>query len=552
VDQPVFPEYAPTLGNAISDCAARHGERIFLAAGERRLSYADVERESLRLAQGLLASGIGKGTRVAILMGNSPDWVLAWFAAGRIGALTVPVSTLFQPREIAWLLRFADIDTLLVQACFAGHDYLERLERALPGLAAQTSPALALPSHPFLRRIFVWGQPDAPARSWARRGPADLQAAAAAQPAIDLTFAKAAEANVTPADWLLGICTSGTTADQKVVIHTHGSAIRATHSYRAYRGITPEVNDLAAMPFFWLGGLNVHLLPCMFEGARIVFPPSPKVDDILETVRRESVTRLNMWMVQKAALVEAARARGVDLGHIDGIAQPRHPDGSVIPPKLRVGSLLGMTESFGPHGVEKRGGTLPESRAGSVGHSIAGIERRIVDPQSGRVLPPGEVGELQIRGYSLMNGYYKRERGDTFTPEGWFRTGDLCRLDADGYLYFSNRLSDMIKTMGANVAPREVEVLMESLPGVSEAIVFGVPDAERGEAVVAVVVPKTGATLDPAALRASLKQEISSYKVPGEIFVVSYDEVPRTDAGKPRKNVLREQLPEWRARYGAA
>jgi acyl-CoA synthetase (AMP-forming)/AMP-acid ligase II len=547
VDQPVFPEYSPTLGNAIEDCAAKYGERLFLIGPDSRLTYAEADRESLRLAQGLLALGVGKGTRVAILMPNSPDWVLSWFAAGRIGALSVPISTLFQPRELAWVLRHADIDTLLVQASYAGHDYLDRLERTVPGLAEQRSAALVLASHPYLRRIVVWGDCD---RGWALRGPQALHAAAAAQPAVDAAFARAAQSNVTPADELIAICTSGTTAEQKVVVHSHGSAVRTTHSYRAYRGITSEVRDFAAMPFFWLGGLNVHLLPCMFEGASIVFARSPATEDILEAVLKEKVTRLRAWVVQKAALFESARARGVDLAYLD--PEPRDAQGKVIPPRLRVGSLLGMTESFGPHGVEKSGRALPEERAYSQGHAIAGIDRRIVDPETRAVLPPGQVGELQIRGYSLMQGYYKRERAEVFGPDGWFSTGDLCSLDADGYLYFNSRLSDMIKTMGANVSPREVEVALQALPGVSEAIVLGVPDAQRGETVIAVAVPKTGATLDPAALRARLKDEISSYKVPAEIFVAEYEQVPRTEAGKPKKKQLAALLPEWRAQRGAA
>jgi acyl-CoA synthetase (AMP-forming)/AMP-acid ligase II len=547
VDEPIFPEYAPTLGNAIEDCAARHGDRLFLIGPDARLTYADADRESLRLAQGLLALSVGKGTRVAILMPNSPDWVLAWFAAGRIGALTVPISTLFQPRELDWILRYADIDTLLVQTRYAGHDYLERLERAIPGLAAQRSTKLALSSHPYLRRIAVWGECD---RRWALRGPQALHDAAAAHPALDAAFARAAQASVTPADELIGICTSGTTAEQKVVVHSHGSAVRTTHSYRAYRGVTPETRDFAAMPFFWLGGLNVHLLPCLFEGASIVFGRSPNTEDILKAVLEEKVTRLRAWAVQKAALVESARARGVDLSYLD--PEPRDAHGGVIPPRLRVGSPLGMTESFGPHGVEKTGRALPEERAWSQGHAIAGIERRIVDPATRAVQPPGQVGELQIRGYSLMQGYYKRERGEVFTPDGWFSTGDLCSLDAEGYLHFDSRLSDMIKTVGANVSPREVEVVLQAIPGVSEAIVLGVPDAQRGEAVVAVAVPKTGATLDPAAMRARLRDEISSYKVPAEIFVAAYEDVPRTEAGKPKKPLLAALLPQWRAKRSAA
>jgi acyl-CoA synthetase (AMP-forming)/AMP-acid ligase II len=546
VDEPWFPEYVPTLGNAIAYSAEHYRDRIFLASEDRHWTFGEVDQESLHLAAGLLASGIGKATRVAILMGNSPEWVLTWFAAGRIGAVTVPVSTLFQPRELAWLLKFADIDTVLMHGHFAGNDYIDRMERAIPELAIVTSPELGIESHPFLRRFFVWDSPDAKIPQWARRGPTGLYEAVIQRPVFDPAFAKSAEANVSPADWLIGICTSGTTAEPKVVIHSHASAIRTTHSHRKYRSTGESTRDLAAMPFFWLGGLNGHLIPCLYEGARLVFSPSPKVEDTLGAIVREGVTRFNTIAAQRQAVFEAARAQGIDLSQVEGSEEPRFPDGTVVPPPRRGGSILGMTETFGPHGVEAAGSVLPESKAYSMGHAIAGIERRIVDKETGEELPPGSVGELQLRGYSLMQGYYKRERAEVLTADGWFCTGDLCHIDEDGFIYFDNRLSDMIKTMGANVAPREVEVLLESLPGVGEAIVFGVPDAQRGEAVVAVVVPKGSAALDPIELRERLKAELSSYKVPREVLIAGHESVPRTDAGKPRKNVLRELLPSFR------
>jgi acyl-CoA synthetase (AMP-forming)/AMP-acid ligase II len=544
VDQPVFPNYPPTLGNVISDSASRYGDRVFLSSKAGELTFADVDRQTLEWASGLLTSGVGKGTRVAILIGNSPNWVLAWLAAGRIGAFTIPVSTLFQPREIAWLLKYADIDTVLMEAEYAGHNYLERLERSVPGIAT-SGPDLALAEFPFVRRIYVWAPPEATLPPWARRGPEDLLAATQ-RAGIDGSFAKCAEANVTPSDWLIGVCTSGTTSEPKIVIHTHGSAIRTTYSHRPYRRRNPELRDLAGMPFFWLGGINGHVIPALYEGNRLVFPSSPATEDILEAIRRESITRIALFPARRDALREAAVAQAIDISDIEGIAEPRFADGSVISPELRGPMLLGMTETFGPHGVKPLDEPLPESKAQTVGHSIVGIERRVVDVESGEELPPGEVGELQVRGYSLMQGYYKRERGDEFTSDGWFRTGDLCHFDEDGYLYFDNRHSDMIKTMGANVSPREVEVLMESYPEVREAIVLGVPDDQRGERVVAVVIPATDATVRPEKLQAQMKGEISSYKVPSEIVVASFDDVPRTDAGKPRKNLLRECLPTLR------
>src|SRR5690606_16338543 len=153
VRTPKGPEFAPTLPGLIRAAARDHGEREFLVMGDQRLTYAQADRESAELAKGLLALGIGKGSRVGLLMSNSPDWVTAWCASGRSGALCVLLSTFFQAPEISWCVRHNDVEVLLVQADYIGNDYIERLERALPGLADQTSTELYLPGHPYLRRI---------------------------------------------------------------------------------------------------------------------------------------------------------------------------------------------------------------------------------------------------------------------------------------------------------------------------------------------------------------------------------------------------------------
>lgn len=545
MDKPVLPDFPPTLPNLMANARSKFPDQPFLVCGDQQLTYAEADARSAELARGMLAAGIGKATRVAILMPNSPDWVLCWLAASRIGAITFPVSTLFQPRELAWLLDHADIDTLLVTGHYAGHDYMERLERAIPGLAAQRTTPLAIPSHPYLRRVVAWGDTS---RAWALRGPDDVLALAAARPAIDNAFLASVESKIVPSDSLLAICTSGSTAEPKVVLHSHSSALLTPYMHLTYKVRNGGMRDFVGMPLFWLGGLNVNLIPGLFEGACLVFSPTPKTDDILDTIVRHKVNRVNMWMTQRKALFDRAAEKGINLAAMVGdITEPRDADGNIIPMNRRVSSILGMTESFGPHGVEWRNTILPESRAGSLGHAVEGIERRIVDQVSGAVLAPGETGELQIRGFTLMQGYYKKARDEVFTRDGWFSTGDLCHLDADGYIYFHSRRSEMIKSMGANIAPREVELQLESLPGVREAIVFGVPDEKRGESVMAVVVPLEGQKVDGNALRAGLKDRLSSYKVPDDIIVARFEDIPRTDSGKSKKNELRKILPTLKA-----
>lgn len=550
-ERPVQPEYQPTLPEVIRIFCDQHAAREFLVSADERLTFEQVEKQSSELARGLLAAGLGKGSRVAILMPNCPDWVVSFFAAGRMGAFVIPVSTLFQPPEIAWLLKHADIETLLVASHHAEVDLLHRVLLAIPGLEGQSADRLRTESHPYLRRIVVWPSPENrndPLPSWASRGPRDILANSAE---VSLDILGAIESSIMPSDLLIGICTSGTATAPKLVMHTHGSTIRANHMFRANRALAADERDLSVMPMFWIGGLNTNLFPCLFEGACLVFPRSPRMNDLLATIRTERITRVRFSLGQRLSLMEKARRSGANLGGIKGLEDPRDGDGRVIPADRRPGALLGMTETFGPHGGQFSNSTCPAIPARSNGRSIEGIERRIVDPKTRSELPAGDVGELEVRGFTLMEGYYKRERREVFTPDGWYATGDLCRIDDGGYVFFQSRLNEMIKTAGANVAPAEVEAVLSRMSGVAEALVFGVPDSVRGEAVAAVVTVKTGEMLDIETLRTELRAQISSYKVPSEIFILEDGQIPRSASGKARKVVLKERIAELReGRFG--
>jgi acyl-CoA synthetase (AMP-forming)/AMP-acid ligase II len=529
-----------TLPVLLRDASMRFAKREYMVLGERRVTFADAERTSAEWARGLLSLGLGKGTRVGILMPNDPDWVLAFLAAGRIGALTVTLSTLFQPPEISWGVRHNDIDTLLVAARYLSNDYLDKLEQALPGLDSHMAPELYLPEHPYLRRIIVWGECDRP---WALRGPQALSEAAAAKPQVDEGFLAAIEAGVSPADLLLTICTSGTSAAPKSVIHTHGSALRAVHLFTGYQDLLPDDRTYSGQAFFWIGGQNSGLLPPLFVGSCLCLAQTPRPADVVDVIRSEQVTRLSLWPAQAVGIAEHVAQERLDLPSVrSGYGEPRDEHGQVIPPDRRPGGWLGMTESFGMHSLDRRPfATLP-GKGGTWGRSLPGVERAVVDPETKRRLSAGEIGELYIRGHTLMQGYYKVEREAIFTRGGWFPTGDLVSIDEDDYLRFHGRNSELIKTAGANVSPSEVERTLTAQPGVREAIVFGLPDPVKGEIVFAVAVPFADCTLDPNALRETLRQRLSAYKVPQQIIVMPFDEVPRTGSDKVFKRALTERL----------
>jgi acyl-coenzyme A synthetase/AMP-(fatty) acid ligase len=349
------------------------------------------------------------------------------------------------------------------------------------------------------------------------------------------------EAQVTPADDLTIIHTSGSTAQPKSVLHTHGSVVRLCYALLAtgWQDIRPDDRLYCSVPFFWIGGINSTVLPAMLTGATVIMTGSPEVDEVLDACARERVTSINAVTPQLLAITERATSRGIDLPHMRSRLRQFDQAGVLIPPEL-IPSPFGMTETFGPHGLEAEGTRLPSEKAGAYGRSLPGMERKILDPATGRECAAGEPGELYVRGFSLMRGFYKRLAEETFDRDGFYPTGDRCRIDSDGFLYFEGRFGEMIKTKGANVSPKEVEVALEGHSDIREAIVFGIPDPSRGEAIVAVVVPSTGASLQRDQLLGRLREEVSSYKVPHFMFAMRHEDIPRTDTTKIKKHLLKE------------
>ena len=392
---PPGPPFVPTAPNLFKVMRASYGEREFLVMDDKRLSYSEADRRSADLAKGLLALGLGKGARVGILMPNNPDWVIAWMACARIGSLTVALSTFYQPPEIAWAIRHNDVQILLTASRFLKNNYLEKLERALPGLSDATTAELLLPAAPYLRRIVVWGDSD---RTWAMRGPADLLAAAAAKPGIDDQLLAHIEAAVTPSDALIIICTSGTTSQPKAVVHSHGSVLRSTYQFLDYFDVRPQDRIYPALPLFWVGALNSQLFPAIYMGACLCFAPSPDPADVIDLAKRESVTQLRQWPPQARQLRLVLEQTGQTLPSVRlGIDGPKDLSGSPIPAD-RQGGMLGMTESFGMHSMDRTDTPVPAGKGGSYGRKLAGMERAIFDTETGEPLPCGHRGELFIRG----------------------------------------------------------------------------------------------------------------------------------------------------------
>ena len=523
-----------TLPALLADLVARRGAHPAIVTARETLTYRDLDDRSARMARALLAAGAGKGARIALLAPDGAFWLTAFVACLRIGALLTAVSTLATPSELAHILRHSDCQHLIGARRFLRRDYGEALEAALPGLSSGSPRGLRVAAAPYLRAVWL---DDADGIGWAASID-ELLALADGPTGADPALLAAAEREVAPSDAALVVYTSGSTAQPKAVVHQQWSVVR--HPPELARSFALRADDrmMCLLPLFWLAGLSTAL-QALCLGATLVYPETPEIDDALAMIARHGVTRVNAWGDKQPKLIAAAQAAGIDLSRIPELAGFRDAAGEALPAKI---AMFGMTESFSAHSAEPLDRPLPAGKADSFGRAINGYERRVVDPETGRELPPGEVGELQIRGPALMAGLYKAGRDEVFTPDGFYPTKDLVRIDAEGWLYPAGRLGDRIKTRGANVSRLEVEAALLTLAGVEAAVVAGLPDPDAGEVVVAAVVPAAGVMLSEAALRQALKAKLSSFKVPRRIVFITAADIPRTATGKVKLADLREMI----------
>ncbi|KRD20877.1 AMP-dependent synthetase [Mycobacterium sp. Root265] len=502
----VTPLTVPAL---LAERVRASGQDTYVITPDGGLTYQDAEARSADIARRLLAAGIGKGSRVGLFFPNGIDWISWWLALSRIGALVVPLSTLYAPAEIAKVLRLADIGTLIAPAEVLGTDVGGRFEAALPELRHQGRDALSLTVAPYLRRIVLT---EDTGYRWATRWD-DLAQRVSPQ------VLAAVEDEVSPADLAIMVHTSGSTADPKGVLHTHGTLVRQTSTWpiaiRAVTGSQDRPRILCAMPFFWIGGL-LAAMGALHDTITLLVMARLDPATALDMVESERGTGIVGWPAFTQRVRDHPSFADRDLSSA---------------PMLRDGPLdIAMTDVPDGFPVHR---TMSETAGGFVHTEIA-----IVDEDGGPV-PDGTTGELWIRGVGVMAGYNKRERTEIFDADGWYHTGDrVYRRTGDPRLFYVGRTTDLIKAGGANVSPLEVEAVISALPDVAQCVVVGLEHPERGEEVCAVVVPvATG--LDLTAVRRLAREQLSAYKVPTRWVIATGDQMPTLPSGKfDRKGLL--------------
>jgi acyl-CoA synthetase (AMP-forming)/AMP-acid ligase II len=482
------------------------GEKPMVIDLESRLSYAELDETSRAMAAAFVDAGVGKGTRVGLIMPNRVQWVLIAVALTRIGAVLVPLSTLLRPPELVAQLRVASVQVLIAVEEFRGHRYLDDLADVL------NSPKL-----PALHTV------------WTPEQVAEAQGA---------QMVDAMAQAVTPSDTLVIMFTSGSSGPPKGVIHSHGNALAAVRSGLAARCVDSDTRLYLPMPFFWVGGFGSGMLSALLAGATLVTEEIPRPETTLRLLERERVTLFRGWPDQAEALARQSASVGADLSALrPGSLEALLPPGQRAAPGARA-RLFGMTESFGPYCGYPADTDMPQPAWGSCGKPFDGMQVRIVDPDTGQPAAAGTIGMIQIRGPHTLRGICRRSREDLFTPDGYYPTGDLGHLDDDGFMFYHGRSDDMFKVSGATVYPSEVEQALRTIDGVENAFV-----TEFSGAVGAVVIGHT--TVED--LLTAARKRLSSFKVPTVWRLVDSDEaVPRGSTGKVDVRRLREMLADAR------
>ena len=500
-----------------------HPDVEAVVEGDSRVTYGELEHRVRRAAAALVASGVQDGDSVAIWAPNSTDWIVAMLAIATCGAVLVPLNTRFQGPEAAYVLQRSRARLVFTAREFLGRDYPAML-------AAENTPDLG--------EIISFGE------DWGRFLARGDDPGAVAE-------VEARAVGIGPDHWLDLMFTSGTTGKPKGVRSRHGTTLRSFRYYAENLGMRLGDRCLVVNPLFHTFGSKAGVVAAMTVGATVHPVPVFEPAAASELIAAEQITVFPGPPTIYHALLQLppearSRLRSLRLA-VTGAA--------AVPVELlrRMRDELGFDVVLTAYGLTETIGLVTMCRAGdpmevvsaTSGRAIPGVEVATVDAE-GKPTAEGEPGEIVVRGYPVLDGYFEdpAATAGAIDDDGWFHTGDVGVLDADGGLRITDRIKDMFIVGGFNAYPAEIEAVLMEAPGVGQVAVVGVPDDRLGEVGQAYVVPRRGEQVDPDALVAFGRERMANYKVPRSVVVV--DELPLNASGKVMKHVLRERALEER------
>jgi len=537
-----IPEHFGNIVHQFPD----HEAIVSLPQG-RRLSYRDLQDRVDKLARGLMGLGFSPGERIGIWSTNNIEWLLLQLATARIGAVLVNINPACRPRELAYALQRADVQCLFLMPSFRSSDYVELVSQLVPELRNTEPDSLHPGGLPVLRRIVLYD----PAEPMETHRPAPgftlWAEVLAAADTVDPCELEAVTKSLDIDDAINIQFTSGTTGFPKAVVLSHHNILNNAW-FCARAMYFAETDRLAVpVPFYHCFGMVLANLLCVSVGACIVIPSEHfDAGKLLEAIATERCTAVHGVPTMFISVLDHPNFNAYDLTSLrTGIMA-----GAPCPPELlrRVIARMHCSDILIGYG-ETEASPLThlttrddseERRINTVGRNLPHQEAKVVDVETGRTVPIGEIGEICFRGYHIMKGYYgdPEATADAMDGAGWLRSGDLGTMDRDGYVSITGRRKEMIIRGGENIYPREIEDLLFTHPKVAEAAVFGIPDSFFGEEVAAWIQLQPGQSMTADELCEFCKEKIAHFKIPKQIRFT--DEFPMTVTGKVQKFRMRE------------
>jgi long-chain acyl-CoA synthetase len=492
----------PNIADLLTRSAAARPDGVAIKVDDTELSYADLDQAAARVAGLLRAKGVEPGDRVGIMLPNVAHFPACYYGALRAGAAIVPMNPLLKEREVAFYLGDSEAKVLL-----AWHQFAD----AAHGGAEQARADCVLVEPGEFEALLERCEPNF--------GVAERR----------------------PDDTAVILYTSGTTGKPKGAELTHANILRNIEVTVGLFGLDERAVTLGALPFFHAFGQTCALNATVSVGGLLTLIPRFDAGKALAILGRDGVTVFEGVPTMYAAMLHHPQADRTDTSALDVCVS----GGAAMPVEI----MRAFEDKFGCQVLEGYGlsETSPvasfnrrdrERKPGSIGLPVGGVEMRAID-DDGNEVPQGEVGEVAIRGHNIMKGYWRREdaTAEAIDADGWFRTGDMAKVDEDGYFFIVDRKKELVIRGGFNIYPREIEEVLYEHPAVREAAVIGIPHAELGEEVAAAVALKDGADSSPAELRDFVKQRVAAYKYPRQVWLV--DELPKGPTGKILKREIK-------------
>lgn len=529
-----------TIAKALKAASEKWGNREALILKNERLTYLNLYKKACQLAWGFTKLGIKKGDHVATIFGAEPEWVIAKYALHIIGAVIVPVNVNFKAKEIEFILKQADVSTIITVDELRTGNYLEILEEIDREIPLSKERKIQVKALPLLRRIICFSPEktrfaycydfyDAmdSGRDFSEKEIDGLIEMGRPEDACNILF------------------TSGTTAFPKGVVHVHKSLLGiGVYLLGKTFDLDPAHRLLCYFPFYHIAGCVYFVLGALTNGCALYvnkFDP----DEVLPLLQNEKINLYCGFDYHFNSLANHAKFHDYNLSSVSRIMLAVGPEWydkckKVFPGAEIIAHHYGFTEGTGVSVPLSE--TDYEIRKNTNGRPWPGVEVRVVDPITGKKVSPGESGELCLRGWNRFREYYKNpeETKTAIDAEGFFHSGDYGWMDERGNVIYRGRYKMMIKTGGENVSEREVEVFLETIPEVRSVAVIGIPDPNWGEAVTAIIETEPGADLTKEKIAEICKNKIAPFKVPKNVLIIDGKDWPLLGAGKLNKSKLKE------------